>query len=406
MLLTCAFGIMPTRSQDYFVNLETAPVQRFLSEVTYSRTSVSQVENYIDSSPYRLDQPNPLRLPLPWGMSKGLTVSFADNEDFADAKEYVVESGETEVIIYNLLPQHTYYYKIEDAFANIVSQGKVQTRGRVRMIYGPSIYNVRDMGGWETENGLRVKYGKLYRGSELNRANVASDEDVRMLLDIGIEAELDLRKFSERAQVSDGQYSALGFSLDDNTYLGTDDFGCYSYHLISSKYIKGYKAAIDYAVENLKAGRPVYVHCIYGADRSGLFAFFINGLLGVCYDHLAKDYELSSMSDKVTLHVKTRNFDSIVNYMNRFPGDALKDRIEYYLMNRVGISRENIDYLRSELLEDPNHGGNNSGIVTGMASAPATEHSHDAAVSYSLSGRRQQVKHGIKIVGGRKYLVR
>ena len=405
-LCACVLSVVQAQAQDYIVNIETWPVQRFLTEVEYGRTSKSRVADYVDGAPYRLDQPNPLRLPLPWGMSEGITVTFADNENYADAREMAVESGQTEVIVYNLVPQHTYYYKMEDALGQVVAEGQVQTRGQVRMIYAPSIYNARDMGGWRTDDGLRVKYGKLYRGSELNRVNTATDEDLKLFRQLGVEAELDIRSEEERSAIADADHSAFGFSAADDTYLSTQYFGCYSYHLIGSSYIAGYKAALDFVIKSLKAGRPVYCHCIHGADRTGLLAIFIEGVLGVSYDQITKDYELTSMS-QVGERIKTRYYDAIINYMSRFPGQTLQERMAYYLRVRVGLTADDIAYLRSALLEDPNQRPADSGVATGMEQIVMVGSGRAACgAAYSLSGRRCDVKRGLKIVRGRKYVVR
>ncbi|MBR5388667.1 MAG: tyrosine-protein phosphatase, partial [Clostridia bacterium] len=39
---------------------------------------------------------------------------------------------------------------------------------------------------------------------------------------------------------------------------------------------------------------PIYVHCNAGADRTGTVAFLINGLLGVSFEDLTRDFELTS----------------------------------------------------------------------------------------------------------------
>ena len=41
---------------------------------------------------------------------------------------------------------------------------------------------------------------------------------------------------------------------------------------------------------------PVYIHCQQGDDSTGTFAFFLNALLGVEYNDLCIDYEMSSFS--------------------------------------------------------------------------------------------------------------
>lgn len=404
-LLSLVLGVPAMKAQDYFVNVENWPVQQYLSEVTYNLSSLSKIEDYIGNSAYqRLDYPNAFRLPLPWGMNEGLVLTYSANEDFSDSREIAVSDGDYEVPIYNLIPQCTYYYKLEDAFGNVVAEGTIQTRGRVRMIYAPSLQNVRDLGGWETEDGRRIKYGKLYRGSELNGSVHATQQDINMLLDLGIGAELDMRKAEEQDATLGVGYSSLGFSAEQGTYLNNLENGCYSTHLFADKYLDSYRKDFDFIMANLKAGRPVYMHCVYGADRTGMLALLIEGMLGISYDHMAKDYELTSMSNWSGVRLKTRYFDSIIRYMNRFSGSTVQERIVSFLKSRVKMTNEEIDYLRSELLEDTEQKSNDGGLTTSVEQPIQAAKSQSTA--YDLTGRRIAAKRGIAVKNGRKYVVR
>jgi protein-tyrosine phosphatase len=53
--------------------------------------------------------------------------------------------------------------------------------------------NFRDLGGYETADGRRVKWGRVYRSGELSQL---SEDDVAKLGDLGIKTVVDLRSLS------------------------------------------------------------------------------------------------------------------------------------------------------------------------------------------------------------------
>jgi hypothetical protein len=172
--------------------------------------------------------------------------------------------------------------------------------------------------------------------------------------------------------------------------------------LINTVYKECYKKDIEFIVRNLKAGRPVYMHCVFGADRTGLICLLIEGVLGISYDHMAKDYELTSMSDESGNRVKTQYFDAIINYISRLQGTTLRDKFEYYFVDRLKVSREDIEYLRQELLEGGEKEGQGGGIVTTVNKLPATASVNNVR-SYDLAGRPTSSR-GIRIKNGKKYV--
>jgi protein-tyrosine phosphatase len=244
-----------------------------------------------------------------------------------------------------------------------LADGFITTEGQVRMIYVPSIMNVRDLGGWQTTDGKRIKYGKIYRGGELNGQYVATEEDIRTLRDLGIEAEIDMRYLGENDGAGTSAFGFLGLEdMDDDdddlyTYLFTDNSGCCALqHLTLNYWQQRYKKEFLFIVENLRLGRPVYAHCIWGADRTGQLAILLEGLLGVPYDGLIKDLELTSFSGNVR---KKEDRDFVFDYFNTMRGSTLQEKINYYFVNRLRISQADIDYFRSEMLEDD---GDNSTV--------------------------------------------
>lgn len=353
--IACSFvQCVVLSAQDIRANLENVQVKRYLDEVCYQLEDESLVDRYCTSTGFRLDQPRPVQIPVPTGLNINLlSLRYSENKDFSVSDSVCFLSADsTAFLVYNLIPKKTYYYQIQDVDSSIVAQGCIRTKGRVRMIYVPSLFNVRDLGGWPTTNGRRVRYGMIFRGSEMNGLNIADSTDIHELLRLGVKAELDFRYEGERDEVDAAGFSALGFSREDGNYLCTSGCGCYATHMYHSYYTSRYKLSIDYIVRSLKAGRPVYMHCIWGADRTGMISLLIEGLLGVSYSDLAKDYELTSMSEKSGIRKKTLYFDDIIANIRKESGNSLRENFFNYMRRIVGVSKDNLDYLCEVLLED------------------------------------------------------
>jgi len=263
------------------------------------------------------------------------------------ADTIVILNGTTELEVYNLIPQHIYDYSIV-VNDSVLTEGEIHTEGKVRMIYAPSILNIRDLGGWTTDNNKRIKYGKIYRGGELNGVHTADSIDVQRLLDLGIRAELDLRAwYNEGIEVS-----VFGFN-SDSTYLYTNDSGQLPEHMTSYRFLNNWKKEFNFIVSNLRKNNPVYQHCVWGRDRTGYLSILLQGLLGVSYSDLMKDYELTYLTYR-SANDKKAEIDAVISYLNSLEGETLKEKINTFFVKKVGVSQDIIDYFRSEMLEDIN----------------------------------------------------
>ena len=380
-------------AQTVYVDVENEAVSRYLDEVSYDYDSESEIHKYIEDG-VRQDMPAPAVIDIPAVAGETVVVSYGEAPDYSDCttQEMTVEDGC--VSIYNLTPDHTYYYKVESGDWKV--EGEIVVTGRVRMVAFPSVRNVRDMGGWDCAGNYVIRYGKVYRGAELNGDYVATEADIEGLRQLGIAAEIDLRQKNE----DDGAgISVFGFNTDDNTYLFTDNSGCCERgHLTGYIWTQRYRREFEFIVANLREGRPVFHHCVYGADRTGMLALLMEGLLGVSYEDMMKDYELTSF-----FRIRTKeNIDFVFDYINSLSGETLQDRFKYYFTNRLYVSLSDINYFMQEMLEKK--------VVVGI-----DEHTAPTIVStenvYDLSGRpSSEGTKGVKIVlssdGTRRKLLR
>jgi len=164
-----------------------------------------------------------------------------------------------------------------------------RTAGSVRIIQVKSFYNMRDMGGWKSSFGGRIRYGILFRSAQMDGihgVHISHTDSLILRSQLGIKADLDLRGGIE----NDG-YTQSPLGADVNYRIVSVN----AYADIASK--KELEAeAFRFILDNLRQGNPVVFHCVGGADRTGTLAYLMEVLLGVNELDADKDYELTSFS--------------------------------------------------------------------------------------------------------------
>ena len=217
--------------------------------------------------------------------------------------------------------------------------------------------NIRDLGGWRTADGRRVRQGMAFRGQGLNQNSVTGErqgrnrltvEDVKYLVGtLGIKTDLDLRNKGETADLSE---SPLGPGV--RLILRSS----YSYKGIFSGIGKKTMA------ENIRvfcdeSNYPIYFHCISGADRTGSLAYVLLGALGVARHDIETDWESTfypdipddiNEADPEFWRRESHLTDGIGEYGK--PGDTWQRRCELYLRD-CGVTKEELARLREILLE-------------------------------------------------------
>lgn len=397
------------QQMDMVVNLENEKVRQYLAAASYpSSTSSSIVERYNTMDPVRRDHPRNVLVPIPLQEKRPTTQRFvySTDPDFADYTRVNMTRGGTEFYLNNLIPGTTYYYKVE-AGSNIVTKGTIHADGQLRMIYTSHGSNIRDMGGWLTESGHRLRYGRIYRGGEMHVGyqTTLTDDDIKELQRLGIGAEMDLR---EDGELNGGvvDYSALGKTapyiyVNQHFQENINNTSAQATNLIVDT-LK-YRDLFNFLAEQCKAGRATYYHCIWGADRTGAFGVLLTGLLGLSRSDICKDYELTTFSK-----AGTRNkigIETKLAYINTFPGATLQERFYAYLNTYVGVPKENLDAIIQYMVNTDADG------IGGLAEQPNTIMPATApAAIYDLQGRKvaadgtrsANLPRGIYITNGHK----
>ena len=232
------------------------------------------------------------------------------------------------------------------------------------------ITNVRDLGGWKTLDGRRVKQGMAFRGQGLNDGSVNGErpgacrmmvEDVKYMKDVlGIKTVLDLRTDLEAGGMTESPLGA-GVALVHRAspaYEGLFAIGAkaggFNRHLCAD----GKKAmAENFRVFCDKANYPIYFHCAGGADRTGSLAYILMGILGVSRHDVEVEWESTFYPRISELGCDKDHWRSIQHFDNGLAayGDAdtpFMRRIELYLID-CGVTQDEIDRFRSIMLETP-----------------------------------------------------
>ena len=351
------------------------------------------VAQYNVAPPTRRDIPNAVMIPVPEAQLPLRTFTYVNTED-NEEHTIVIEKGASEVYLYNLLPHQTFTYALYSENGLLLTDGEFTTSGNLRMVYAPSAYNIRDLGGWLTQDGARTAYGHLFRGSTLNGYANTTAEDLQRLRDMGIGAELDLRYQESYDKDMGCGTSAFGFTEGDDYYFAAaNDYLASDLNNAATK--QRLKAEFEFILKHFRQGKAVYYHCAWGADRTGFFTLLLEGILGVELDQIYKDYELTSFSAApgATNRLKT-SFQDRIDVILALSGETLRDKFENYFLNEMGVSQADIDYFRQVMLDSQETVG---------VSQPSTIH-HSPFTIYDLQGRRltAPTKPGLYIVNGQK----
>ena len=315
--------------------------------------------------------------------NKEYTITYSASEDFTNAK--TITSNLTKVYLKNLLVNQKYYVKVS-ADGKDSQTINFTTGDYPRWIDARPMFNVRDMGGYMTSSGQRIKQGLVYRGGEINKKTgwygtqrYTDDTGNTQARDghIVSETEASRKAFREDMGMVNGLEIDLRSGGETNGYpskSGYCDFAennDISYKMLSiSSYHKGMQQNTSQIKQLFEAfaqadQHPVYYHCYGGADRTGVVGFMLGALLGMSYTDLVIDFELTSYSSNPSRNYRShlRNgpwneWPGMVTYLKDTLGwekgdtkKTIKQGIEEYLKNKCNISQATIDNIRNIMLE-------------------------------------------------------
>ena len=289
-----------------------------------------------------VDSSVPEPVTLRWEGACGATVSLWP-ADYPEQVTTVTATPDTcEVRVLNLIPETTYVWQVADG-----PKSTFVTGDGPRFMYVDGTTNVRDLGGWRGRDGKRIRYGKIYRGSELDSHCDLTEHGARtMVEEMNIRTDLDLRGKGEIAAL-EGKRVLVPYGVDW-CHIPEAPYD----NIFSEEWHDGYRQIFT-LLANPEA-YPIYFHCWGGADRGGTLAFMIEALLGVSREELLLDYGLTSLSPWGT---RSRNYPPFQKMLATFEekGDSdLHRGVEVYL-KEIGITDEQIATIRTITKDGEDH---------------------------------------------------
>lgn len=238
----------------------------------------------------------------------------------------------------NLLSGRTYYWRVSDGSEHPEVRSFTTENGEIRTIRAEHIVNIRDIGGYTTEDGRVVKQGLFYRGPAFREHFTMNLWHVFME-DLGIKTEIDLR-----GEVVGVEFDTMLGPLCNYVQLPVEPY----HEVFDEPYSQNYKKIFELLCD--PETYPVYVHCAAGADRTGMIALFTEAILGFREEDIIYDYNLTAASyDEVNFNrASVAKFIEIME--NRHPNTTLKDKL-IHTLHDLGVTDEMFEKIRSILLE-------------------------------------------------------
>jgi protein-tyrosine phosphatase len=283
--------------------------------------------------------------------------------------------GESAAEIRHLDPAAPCYFEIlaQTGAGIIVGERRLPLEGAV---------NFRELGGYQTSDGRRIKWGKIFRSDHLARL---TDRDLAFLQRLKIQSVCDFRTLIEAGKRPDrfpasgtGKYLPLpidNLNPDPTTLfekLKKGDTSWLTREFLIEGYLRNIEGSAGVWGEVFRrlaepGALPLVFHCTGGKDRAGTCAALILLTLGVPEDQVIYDHGLSNIfiadtADKIYARFEARGIQrrKIAPYFSapRYCIEALLAHIRKkygsaadYLKLKAGVKTAILERISKELLE-------------------------------------------------------
>jgi protein-tyrosine phosphatase len=240
-----------------------------------------------------------------------------------------------------------------------------------RKVYLSGALNFRDLGGYATQDGKHIKWGRIYRSADLSHL---SPEDLSKLVDRKIQVVVDFRGPAEIKQAPDklpagakyvnlpagsGQVNPNSVYLKLKTAAATDSL-MRSFYSVTDSMTFRYKPFFAELL-NAEEGNLLF-HCTAGKDRTGMGAALLLTALGVprnviLADFLASNYYRQDENRRMFTRMKPIGFteEMAQNLMGvkesylQLTFETIEKKygsVERYLATELGIGKAEIRRLK------------------------------------------------------------
>ena len=322
-----------TDMDGYAFDTLTEVQHRFIDTVYTS--CVDDAVAYIKAIEGAVDLSRPMKLLFCWqGDKDNYRFEISEREDFSDSR--IIECKERSIEITNLKNGRKYFWRIDGGKVHFFET--VDNKWRFINIDG--VGNARDVGG------RKIKEGLLYRGSEVYGPTfkITSDGIKTMRDELKIKTVLDLRvewlgRFGDSTPVP-------GVGLKQIPYRPYIE-------VFEEKHRQEIKEIFEFLSE--EENYPIYFHCMGGADRTGMIAFYLEALAGESEEDIFLDYELTSLSriynpqTNVTDAMYRKHIESyFVEFLDELetyaPKGTLREQVRAFLVD-CGVTDMTLDKI-------------------------------------------------------------
>lgn len=310
----------------------------------YLKDDYNNIAKYADGSK-ELSYPLPLKIDviIDNNSPEKPILELSDDPSFEQKEEFTSENMSFEIS--NLKVDTLYYYRV--IVGNFMSETHSfkTASGGPRNMKIEGVSNFRDIGGYETYDGRKIRQGLIYRCGALTQnttgKQLITQDGIDKLRKLGIKSEIDLR----------GAYENESGGIT-KCVLGDDVKYFYVPMIYNNLLANNSKQVAEvFRIIANKDNLPCLIHCAGGTDRTGMMAYFINAICGVTEKCLYQDYLFTNFyhsNDPRDLKSITVN-NYIVN-VKEDKSPKLSMQV-YNTLVKFGVSPDDLDKVKEIMIE-------------------------------------------------------